>query len=1858
MSETDVSCDIEMEKPMIPVFPDSSKPCVEVWNDKLKKGILSCTHFKEHWRIWVPKIYSPEPNGSCLDWSFDEAKAQEVLFDTLEQFICNGDPQEVLTKLSQLDSPPSVCGRVFKMGEPTYSCRECGMDSTCVLCVDCFKQSAHRHHKYKMGTSSGGGCCDCGDTEAWRTEPFCDIHLVGSETRPDSSGKRLPDDLSDRARATFTAVLKYAYQLLTLEHSPGLPSDLRVRESDEDPLGFLDTPDTYCTVLFNDETHTFEQVSIFLLCFYFFFIFFPPYFSFLSFFSIFSYLFFPFSFFLFFFHSYRMVITTLARVIKCTQRDAIEYVTNIDREGRAVVKCSTFQHCNELKTEIERFTARHGNRPLKVLVVHAHVVAHQYYAMKLLDWLQKILAYAEGFRVLFSEVALQTKSPDASIVEGILLRDSHLWKSARTHWHRLIISGMLMEYDSKKAFAKVFTKNYGSVVKDFMRDDHDHSFSIASMSVQVFTVPTLAHHLIANEDVLFILLNTFISECKRKCNKSEKLEFERNASSGTFKRAQYILYDLRYLLSAKPTNWTDALRKGFLQGVSLLLTLLTYMQGMDLVTRQVGQHMEYEPEWESAFNLHIKLAHVITLALEWCGTDRVVLIKAYRATLKKLYDDPSFDPSQVGEVRELADHSATCVQYDVGTQPVSIHLPLSRFLAGLHLYLEKFGLNFDSHELQVSPRPTPEQLIEPVLRTQVMISQVHAGMWRRNGYSLLNQLYFYQNVKCRSEMLDRDIVLLQIGASLIESNEFLIHLLNKFNLMNWANSQFELNTLKNPEEDSMRQTISLVEEFLGLLIVLVGERYTPGVGKISSDDRIKKELIQQLCIKSMPHSELNKTLPEDVNHETGMERVIDEVADFKKPTQGSGKGVYELKNELYSEYNVFFYHYTREELSKSEESQRKRRKAAKEMECCPPPPLPPLTDSFMMMANLLQCDVMLHIIHVVLERSINLRARSFSEAQLHKVLHLIGYALQEEEKQHCQFLRFTERAEKWGIEHMIEELCTSVRVEAHKDLLMWALSKYRQVAAQWRQDGPTSAAPTELVPETSQTEDTVKEKEWRAKMAAAKRAKIMAHISTLQKNFMKENAKLFETTETKESELGGSMMDLSEVLETSPIALGPNQTSKVNPERKYTCILCQEVQIVSADGPALVLAAFVQQSTVLSQCRKTESLDMEESGSDEVPDPLFLPATLGSAPHTGTCGHVMHSHCWQKYFDNVLAKENRRPYRLRQPVSFDVEKREFLCPLCECLSNTILPLVPLLGTLQPANTSQLATKNISFEAWLQGLQIALKYKKKLSNNSRQSSPRIQQENGSNASSEQNQITEFQVGEGESDTQPLQLLYYTCPVDQVSIELGESGPSFAALFPTNRDIADEPQLSENLSEMILLYSQATYTTGLGVHPHLGDSRVPLMTWKSCAYTIHALECLLRDMEKPLLGDLSSRQKDCLEGLVRIVGVLSTTWKRPGVISSHALRLLSMILENPSDGPCILDWDCFGVLVPLTLSLPSLFLSNQPTPIPTGNIQELNTLRLVFLSHIVKILITTDFTCEEELMDIEEDGGQDMPVENSIMELLNTVRKMAALTTDENATEMTSLTVWKKTISSCIPFLRCCALFYHFLTGVPSPSELMEVGGDTFENLTAYLGLPSSYHELICSPVVKDLAIKWTQHDKVRQYISGASNLTPVTLPLPVNQLVALPTDYSELINTVSLFITCPNSEHEDSRTSPTWCLGLSLSRSFERPELNKAVVGACTDHAPECGAGVGVYLRVRECEVLLLASPNRGSFKSSPYLDQYGETDQGLRRGNPLQLCPERYKKLQLLWLSHGVHEEIARGLETSSNLMTTQWQHL
>ncbi|GBP60009.1 E3 ubiquitin-protein ligase UBR1 [Eumeta japonica] len=1743
--------------------PARAAAVVELWREKMEAGLLSPTHFQEHWRVTVPRIFSPLPNRSILDYSYDEELAARLLIRPLEQFVWGGVAGE--------PPPPRrsrLCGRVFKQGEPAYSCRECGMDNTCVLCVECFKVSAHRHHKYKMGQSNGGGCCDCGDTEAWKRDPFCKLHAAAENEDEEETG--IPQDVVERMKVVANVVLAYCFQLLTMDHAPGLPNELRLRDSERDPLKVLDQSDCYCTVVYNDETHTFDQV-----------------------------------------------IQTLMRVMKSEHREAVKLVTLIDREGRALVKCNTFQNCDKLKMDImshlamfERYTSRHG-QSLKVLVMHAHVIAHQIFAMKLLNWIQTFVSQEPSLRLAVSQVALGEDTVTSTgaggavgsgvIVAGVMQNDSNMWKAARTAWHKLLIATTLMDYNTKKSLAILFTKNYASIMKDFVRDDHDHSFSISSLSVQLFTTPTLAHHLVAQHDALFVVLNTFVSECMRRINSKGRLEFDRNHVSVGFKRAQFVLYDVKYLLSSVPTTWDDDLRKGFLHGLSLILNLLVMMQGMDSVVRQVGQHMEYEPEWESAFNLHVKLAHSITLALEWCASDRTLTAKAYRMTLRGLHDIEQFDPLVV---RELGSLSASVIPYSVASQPVSIHQPLSRFLAGLHLLLHKHGLNYHSKEFDYhdKPKPTPVELIEPVLRTATMVAQVHAGMWRRNGFSLLNQLYFYHNVKCRTEMLDRDVVMLQIGASLMESDEFIIHVLNKFNLLDWATPDFETKPI---EDDYVRHTISMVEEFLGLLITVVGSRYMPGVGEVTSEDRTKKEIIQMLCVKPMPHSELNRCLPEDQLHETGLEAVINEVADFTKPSGSNHRGIYTLKKQLYDEYDTFFYHYTREELSRSEEAQRNRRKAAGLPECCPPPQLPRLTPPFRLLAHLLQCEAALLVLRTVFERALELRARCFSETQVHKALHLIGYAMRDEESGHYEFVAFAESAQRAGVLALLQRLAVSPRVDAHRPLVVWILNKMRSLLGESEEiSDQNDKMDTDQSEKSSDIESADLEKQRRAKLAAERRAKLMAQMQAAQKSFITNNATLFRETDTETD------ADAEAEQPPRPTGVALGVWGGALPEPPRICILCQEEARVEAKSPPLVLMAFVQYSTVLNRQRAPG--DGLVGGHNRT---ATLPTGVGPAPHVSSCGHALHAQCWRKYVENVAEKETRRPYRLRQPAPFDVEKKEYLCPLCERLCNTALPLLPA------PPTPPIPPPPLSEEAFAHSTYLVLKHR--VCSEVVHTCTELCEEMHCVARARSvGAMPDLDTYDVDDDGEP-PLLMATHAEELVSTEFVQH---FRGAVPTYNEATKT--LIEDFSAMVPAVCGETSLAGAVASAAL---------YRATSFTLLAAEAVLQAENRPLLGELPARHRDVLHALVRLTAALPAVWPAPTQIAHHALCALhSLERTTPTEHVT------FATMVTAALAAPALF-SRTASPARPDHLARQIALE-AFRATITKALLVCDLdACKDYSMDeVEEDCSFHNSDLDGLLPLLGGIWK-GRKQLDQVCPER----VWSEVKRECHRFLRCSCLLFYFLSDVAPPPELTMPGRDTWDTMCAYLNLPTTFSALIGGSAARGKVLSWAMLST--RWFDGELEPILVREPPEPPRLTRLPDDFSELMNIISEY-SCPYSKVREDSKSPTMCLVGGVRGGPEN-------VGAAMYHAMRCGAGAGVFLRVRDCELLLLAPMSRGTLAPAPYLDTYGETDQGLRRGNPLRLCYERYEKLRLLWLSHGLHEKIARSLDANL-LVNTLWQSM
>lgn len=127
------------------------------------------------------------------------------------------------------------------------------------------------------------------------------------------------------------------------------------------------------------------------------------------------------------------------------------------------------------------------------------------------------------------------------------------------------------------------------------------------------------------------------------------------------------------------------------------------------------------------------------------------------------------------------------------------------------------------------------------------------------------------------------------------------------------------------------------------------------------------------------------------------------------------------------------------------------------------------------------------------------------------------------------------------------------------------------------------------------------EKEDRARLAAERRAKIMAQIASAQKNFMSSNAELFESTTTAVQDKNEASMEWQDNNENNSkqICLGPRRKHNFVEDLVVTCILCSEDAVVSkTNGPCMVYSAFVQKSHVL------------------------LPLDTSAYPHTSSCGHV------------------------------------------------------------------------------------------------------------------------------------------------------------------------------------------------------------------------------------------------------------------------------------------------------------------------------------------------------------------------------------------------------------------------------------------------------------------------------------------------------------------------------------------------------------------------------------------------------------------------------------------------------------
>ena len=128
------------------------------------------------------------------------------------------------------------CGYVFRRGDIAWNCRTCQTDATCVLCESCFRESDHEGHEVFFHRTTPGGCCDCGDVEAWAVEGMCPAHRPieeedvegGMGSEHDTSFNSVGDDDNNEAIDDDFEAVRVAKKsrMEHNRHATGTPSPL------------------------------------------------------------------------------------------------------------------------------------------------------------------------------------------------------------------------------------------------------------------------------------------------------------------------------------------------------------------------------------------------------------------------------------------------------------------------------------------------------------------------------------------------------------------------------------------------------------------------------------------------------------------------------------------------------------------------------------------------------------------------------------------------------------------------------------------------------------------------------------------------------------------------------------------------------------------------------------------------------------------------------------------------------------------------------------------------------------------------------------------------------------------------------------------------------------------------------------------------------------------------------------------------------------------------------------------------------------------------------------------------------------------------------------------------------------------------------------------------------------------------------------------------------------------------------------------------------------------------------------------------------------------------------------------------
>ena len=903
-----------------------------------------------------------------------ELQLQNPLTPELTEIV-TGDaydsPREAIDTLEELcqSVPRRVCQHPFKRNDIVWVCRTCQADETCVLCHSCFKQSNHEGHDVAFYHAQAGGCCDCGDPDAWDPRGFCPHHGPASGT---SSLGPLSSNVVHRVQGVVKAVVDWMVQSVAKTAEEG---HIRARPEDSEEMDITDDndkqpmdgdffsptaagsakprrnesaadtssaaesavtdsgPDTLSVaerlgilgreggglylVLRSDDIHTTVQWV----------------------------------------DALRELLGTSSLY---TDSILQKLVRALRQYGQLVVwgtmellaECSATQVSLWLdgdkvasgiigRTMLNRarLLTNHG---LYCSIVTLEELMLEQRAVAILQWLTCL---ARSCDPLCQKVA-ESIGPDRHLVP-LLRADFKLSSRITKYWHSLLLT-LLAVPAFKSHLAAAYCDTYQLVTSEYARGMGVLERSGYALSVQFLNRVTYVVDLVQGRDLLGKLGKSLLQTLQVAAKVDNRLN--PNHFVLTHRRYSPCISDLKCVLNVKGMPRLFASKSGtFLRDWIAALSLGQLMDAQ--IWRDWSQgHVELEVRgWVGAFNASISLGSLFERLLSWDDNDPSPIedpnsplsqnllscveltmhvlttgIMTWQANEMKSYDPTAFTSSLEPYKRRPASLPFSTVASRHGSYlafkalptsqmtPFSFHLPLHRFVAACLREVCLRPMGMEELAAGVCQRLSETEtnllylgLMEFPLLVLSRAAQVRAGLWRRNGPGLNDQVLNYAEPPFCRAMRDADLLLVQfamLGRTLHLGRTgrsktdvgvaFLVHLLlHRLGLFEFAglakgpNSDINryLDEVKqgiySPEEsvDDMEDdhplpwtyspardassSLLLLEEFLHMMIVFTSE--LPPLPPRDKQDhtnqakwRLRREVVHRLASGPKTHSEL------------------------------------------------------------------------------------------------------------------------------------------------------------------------------------------------------------------------------------------------------------------------------------------------------------------------------------------------------------------------------------------------------------------------------------------------------------------------------------------------------------------------------------------------------------------------------------------------------------------------------------------------------------------------------------------------------------------------------------------------------------------------------------------------------------------------------------------------------------------------------------------------------------------------------------------------------------------------------------------------------------------------------------------